>query len=79
MSMVTPDKFGGLTAEEIDREMRERREMIDRMVGRLYPAILSGEIEELLRLRACGKACPASAPPEDARRRTDDNLRRVFG
>ena len=78
--MVTPDKFGELTAEEIDREMRERREMIDRMVGRLYPAILSGEIEELRRLRAYGKPCPASAPPpEDARRRTDDNLRRVFG
>jgi hypothetical protein len=77
MGMVTPDKFGGLTAEEIDREVRERREMIGRMVGRLYPAILSGEIGELLRLRWGAKARPA--PPEDARRRTDDNLRRVFG
>lgn len=77
--MVTPDKFGGLTAEEIDREVRERREMINRMVGRLYPAILSGEIEELRRLRAYGKVRPASGSPKDARRRTDDNLREVFG
>ena len=78
--MVAPDKFGGLTTEEIDREVRERREMIGQMFGWLYPSILSGEIEELLRLRAAAQArAAASAAGDGARRRVDDNLRRAFG
>ena len=78
--MVPPSEFGGLTAEEIDREVRERREMISQMFGWLYPSILSGEIEELLRLRATARARGAApAAGDGARRRTDDNLRRAFG
>ena len=76
--MVAPDKFGGLTTEEIDREVRERREMIGQMFGWLYPSILSGEIEELLRLRAGAQTRVAPAAGDGARRRVDDNLRGVF-
>jgi hypothetical protein len=76
--MVPPSEFSGLTAEEIDREVRERREMIGQMFGWLYPSILSGEIEELLRLRAVVQTRAAAAAGDGARR-TDDNLRRVFG
>jgi hypothetical protein len=54
--MVPPGEFDGLTAEEIDREVWERREMIGRMLGWLYPSVLRGEIEELLRLRATAQA-----------------------
>lgn len=81
--MVPSDEFGGLTPEEIDREVRERRALIGRMVGWLYPSVLQDEIEELLRLREVAQA-RAAAPPRGgvgggARRRTDDNLREVFG
>jgi hypothetical protein len=75
--MVSPCEFGGLTVEEIDHEVRERREMIGGMVGWLYPAILSGEIEELLRLRATART--RAGELAEGARRTDDNLRRVFG
>lgn len=37
-----------MSIDEIDREISERRSLIFRMVGTLYPYILNDEIEKLL-------------------------------
>jgi hypothetical protein len=40
------------TVAEIELAIKERRQLMGEMVGRLYPAILAGEIEELLDKKA---------------------------
>ena len=42
------NEFEYLTIEQIDDEVKERREMLKQLVGTLYPSILCGEIDTLL-------------------------------
>ena len=37
-----------LTEEELNTEIKERRDLICKMVGNLYPAVLAGEITKIL-------------------------------
>lgn len=74
--MASPDQFGDLTAEEIDREIEVRRKLLLEMVGNLYPGVVA---DEMMRLRALRPAAAARDARNPDRRRTDDNLRGVFG
>ena len=49
--MRNKEEFNNLTDEEIDEEIKARRNMINQLIGWLYPSILSGEIETLLELK----------------------------
>lgn len=74
--MVSPDQFDNLTAEEIDKEIEIRRELVRNMVGTLYPDIVADEMMRLRRIRPAAAERDARYPN---RRRVDDNLRGVFG
>ena len=49
--MRNKEEFNNLIDEEIDEEIKARREMINQLVGWLYPSILNGEIETLFELK----------------------------
>jgi len=40
-----------ITPEDIDDQIKIRRELIDEMVGNLYPAIVQGEIDRLISMK----------------------------
>lgn len=50
--MITKEKLEQLTVEEIDKEIESRRQLVQQMVGTLYPSILNDEIEQLLSRKA---------------------------
>ncbi len=49
--MKNREEWPQLTPEEIDTEIQSRFNMIDQMVGWLYPSILEGEIYDLRELK----------------------------
>ena len=50
--MKSRSEWPTLTPDQIDEEVKIRWELIDQMIGGLYPAILVGEIEDLKELKA---------------------------
>ena len=49
--MKNREEWPQLTPEEIDTEIQSRFNMVDQMVGWLYPSILEGEIYDLRELK----------------------------
>lgn len=45
--MISVDKCGSMTVEQLQQQIDERRILIKQMVGTLYPSILVDEIEQL--------------------------------